>query len=81
MDDSPAVHPLPPPWPAILALRPMPPILSQERTLWLWGPTAVHGVALRIGLVHSFTHRFFPLREPYGRRRGNVPYGDLECKP
>jgi hypothetical protein len=47
MDDSPAAHPLPPPWPDLLALRPTPTIPPQARTVWVWGPAAVHGVALR----------------------------------
>jgi hypothetical protein len=47
MDDSPATHPLPPPWPDLLALRPMPTIPPRARTVWVWGPAAVQGVALR----------------------------------
>jgi hypothetical protein len=47
MNDSPAAHPLPPPWPAILALRPLPSFPPHARTVWVWGPAAVHGVALR----------------------------------
>jgi hypothetical protein len=45
MDHNPAAQPLP--WPDILALRPMPAIPPHARTVWLWGPVAVHGVALR----------------------------------
>jgi hypothetical protein len=47
MDHSSAAQPLPPPWPAILALRPMPPIPPQGHSLFLWGDRRVHGVALR----------------------------------
>jgi hypothetical protein len=45
MDRNPAAQPLP--WPDLLALRPMPAIPPHARTVWLWGPAAVHGVALR----------------------------------
>jgi hypothetical protein len=45
MDHHPAAQPLP--WPDLLALRPMPAIPPHGRTVWLWGPAAVHGVALR----------------------------------
>ena len=48
MDHTPAVQPmLPPAWPDILALRPMPAIPSQARSVFLWGDTRVHWIALR----------------------------------
>ena len=46
MDHSPAAQPLPPSWPDLLAIRPMPEIPPQARTVWVWGPAALHGVAL-----------------------------------
>jgi hypothetical protein len=39
--------PQPLPWSDLLALRPLPAIPPQARTVWVWGPTAVHAVALR----------------------------------
>jgi hypothetical protein len=45
MDHHPAAQPLP--WSDLLALRPRPAIPAYARTVWLWGPAAVHGVALR----------------------------------
>jgi hypothetical protein len=47
MDHSPAAQPLPPSWPDLLAMRPMLTIPAHARTVWVWGPAAVHGVALR----------------------------------
>jgi hypothetical protein len=47
MDHSPAAYPLPPPWPDILAVRPMPAIPPQARSMFLWGDMRVQWVALR----------------------------------
>ena len=45
MDHCPVAQPLP--WSDLLALRPRPAIPPQARTVWVWGPAAVHAVALR----------------------------------
>jgi hypothetical protein len=47
MEHSPAAQPLPPPWPDILAVRPLPAIPPQVRSVFLWGDARVHQVALR----------------------------------
>jgi hypothetical protein len=47
MNDVPAAQPLPPPWPAILAVRPIPAIPPHAPSLFLWGDGRIHGVALR----------------------------------
>jgi hypothetical protein len=47
MDDNPAAQPVLPPWPDLLPIRPMPVIPAQGHSLFLWGDSRVHGVALR----------------------------------